>query len=675
MTNAKKQNTAQQFFNMFVHYQLAQLPTFKNAVITIGSFDGVHAGHQKIFQKMRTLAHENGGEQVVITFHPHPRSIIFPKDQTLSLLNTLEEKIERMRENGVDHLVIVPFNVEFSQQSAVEYVENFIIRYFHPSWVVIGYDHRFGMNRDGNIHLLEQYEKKGQFRLFEIPKFEIDDISISSTKIRKALTEGDVETAVSFLGAPYPIMGKVVTGDQIGTSIGFPTANIQLPDEKKLLPKDGVYAVSLKIHNKSFRGMMYIGNRPTLKNGQVRKNIEVHIFDFNEQIYDETLTIYIHGSIRDDQKFDNLSELRDQLERDELRAKELLDSKFTSDASRVTIAILNYNGEELLDAYLPSVANSSQNPFDTVVIDNASHDESLEFLQSYYPEIEIIELHKNHGFAEGYNIGLKSIETPYVVLLNSDVRVTKDWLDPILEKMDQDKSIGAMMPKVRSLEQPDHFEYAGASGGFLDLLGYPFCRGRIFDTLEKDEAQYDQSIEVAWVSGATMVIRTRLFKELGGFDGSFFAHQEEIDLCWRIRRAGFRCMAAPQSLVYHLGGGTLQYESPQKTYLNFRNNLNMLLKNEEGSGVVWKFFLRLVLDGIAGIRYLFRGQWNLTLAIIKAHFSIYKNLPNIIERRNLETKKIKSLRIGPSRNHVIYPRPLIWDYFIGGKKTFSQLKF
>ena len=660
---------------MFVHYQLAQLPTFKNAVITIGSFDGVHAGHQKIFQKMRTLAHEIGGEQVVITFHPHPRSIIFPKDQTLSLLNTLEEKIERMRENGVDHLVIVPFNIEFSQQSAVEYVENFIIRYFHPSWVVIGYDHRFGMNRDGNIHLLEQYEKKGQFRLFEIPKFEIDDISISSTKIRKALIEGDVETAVSYLGAPYPIRGKVVTGDQIGSSIGFPTANIQLSDDKKLLPKDGVYAVSLNIHDTSFQGMMYIGNRPTLKNGQVRKNIEVHIFDFNEQIYDETLTIYIHGSIRDDQKFENLSELRDQLMRDEVRAKELLESKFSLGSGRVTIAILNYNGEELLDAYLPSVANSSQYDFETVVIDNASHDDSIDFLQSYYPEVKIIELNKNHGFAEGYNIGIKSIETPYVVLLNSDVRVTKDWLDPILQQMDQDKSIGAMMPKVRSLEQPEYFEYAGAAGGFLDMLGYPFCRGRIFDTLEKDEGQYDQSTEVAWVSGAAMVIRTKLFKELGGFDGSFFAHQEEIDLCWRIRRAGYRCVVAPQSVIYHLGGGTLQYESPQKTYLNFRNNLSMLLKNEEGTGVIWKFFLRLVLDGIGGIRFLFRGQWNLTLSIIKAHFSIYKNLPSIVERRNLETKKIKSLRIGPARNQVIYPRPLIWDYFLGGKKTFSKLKF
>jgi GT2 family glycosyltransferase len=289
---------------------------------------------------------------------------------------------------------------------------------------------------------------------------------------------------------------------------------------------------------------------------------------------------------------------------------------------KIAVVILNWNGVKLLEQFLPSVIQFSEGAA-IYVADNDSTDNSIEFVKENFPTVKIVKNSGNHGFAKGYNDALKHIDAEIYALVNSDIEVTENWLKPILETFDTEKQTAIIQPKILDFKNKEYFEYAGAAGGFIDKYGFPFCRGRIFDTVEKDNGQYDENIELFWASGACFFIRKNVFYELGGFDESFFAHQEEIDLCWRAANDGHIIKYNYQSLVYHVGGATLQQGNPKKTYLNFRNSLLMLVKNLPKRGLFFVIFFRMILDGIAGIRFLTQGKFGHTFAILKAHFSFY----------------------------------------------------
>jgi len=294
-------------------------------------------------------------------------------------------------------------------------------------------------------------------------------------------------------------------------------------------------------------------------------------------------------------------------------------------------------------------------------------------MKKQFPEIPLIELSENTGYTEGYNRALKKIDSTYYLLLNSDIEVSPNWIEPLLEVMQSDYKVAACQPKVLSYKNKAIFEYAGAAGGWMDTLGYPFCRGRLFDICEKDEEQYDELQEIAWASGAAMLIQSELFHGVGGFDSDYFAHQEEIDLCWRLRRAGYKIICQPKSTVYHLGGGTLQYESPFKTYLNFRNNLMTIFKNESREKLTWLIILRLMLDGVAGMVFLLKGKFSHTGAIIQAHWSFFPKLMYLRKRRKLFYRHIYKISIGEPNKNGIYKGSIVWNYFIKRKKTFKDL--
>ena len=284
---------------------------------------------------------------------------------------------------------------------------------------------------------------------------------------------------------------------------------------------------------------------------------------------------------------------------------------------RIAVVILNWNGRSMLQRFLPSVVAQSS-VADIVVADNGSTDDSLAFLQQYYPQVKLIPLDRNYGFAEGYNRAIDALpgNYEYYILLNSDVEVPEVWLDPLLAYLDAHSDVAAVQPKIRSWIRRTHFEHAGAAGGYLSKLYFPYCRGRILWHVEEDKGQYDTEAEVDWTSGACMCVRTKVYKECGGLDAAFFAHMEEIDLCWRIRNAGWRLVCLPQSVVYHLGGGALSYESPRKTYLNHRNNLLMIYKNKQHPcGVL---FIRGLLDYAAACFYLLQGRWGAFKAVFQA---------------------------------------------------------
>lgn len=282
---------------------------------------------------------------------------------------------------------------------------------------------------------------------------------------------------------------------------------------------------------------------------------------------------------------------------------------------KCSVIILNWNGAKHLRTYLPSVVNHTPNAR-IIVADNGSTDESLEMLKKDFPSVKTIVLDQNYGFAEGYNRAIEQVDSEYIVLLNSDVEVTENWLEPLLDYMDAHPDIAAVQPKIRSDRQRSFFEHAGAAGGFLNALGYPYCRGRVLWKTEEDHGQYDDIIEVDWTSGACMCVRTQIYKESGGLDAAFFAHMEEIDLCWRMRNKGWRLACIPQSMVYHLGGGALSYDNPRKTYLNHRNNLLMIYKNKKHPyGVL---FVRFFLDYSAAFFYLLQGRWGAFQAVFRA---------------------------------------------------------
>jgi riboflavin kinase/FMN adenylyltransferase len=306
---------------MQVHFDLQNLPSFDNAAITIGTFDGVHIGHKKVIEALIEEAIKLKGESIIITFHPHPRKIV-NADTPLQLINTLEEKIELIRQTGVDHIVVVPFTNEFANQTAKEYIENFLVKNFNPRTIIIGHDHHFGKNREGNIELLQQLEPTYNFTLLEIPKHVVDEIAISSSKIRNALLKSEIDTANKLLGYPFFFEGKVVAGDALGRTIGFPTANLDYTNDDKIRLRHGVYAVMVEVENRIFKGMLSIGTRPVLKNSP--EKIEVHILDFQEDIYDKTIRINVVHWLRSQQKFNSLQEMQTQLEADRENAKKLL---------------------------------------------------------------------------------------------------------------------------------------------------------------------------------------------------------------------------------------------------------------------------------------------------------------------------------------------------------------
>ena len=306
---------------------------------------------------------------------------------------------------------------------------------------------------------------------------------------------------------------------------------------------------------------------------------------------------------------------------------------------KTAVVVLNWNGKAWLEKFLPNLVNHSQ-VATVFVADNASTDDSVDYVKINFPTVKIIVNASNGGYAKGYNDVLKQIDAEYFVLINSDIEVTAGWLSPIISLMDSDKQIASCQPKILNYNSKTKFEYAGASGGFIDNLGYPFCRGRIFDDLEQDKGQYNDAVEVFWATGACLFVRSTHFWELGGLDEDFFAHQEEIDLCWRLKNKGYKIMVQPKSVVYHVGGGTLNAGSPFKTHLNFRNNLFMLFKNLPISSLFTTIPMRLVLDGVAALTFLNKEKGlEHVLAIAKAHFSFYFAIPNLIAKRQKISQK------------------------------------
>lgn len=298
---------------------------------------------------------------------------------------------------------------------------------------------------------------------------------------------------------------------------------------------------------------------------------------------------------------------------------------------KIAIAILNWNGKSWLEKFLPNVLENSQSA-EVYVIDNASTDDSVAYISTHFPSVKIVVNQQNHGFAGGYNEGLKQIHSDIYCLLNSDVEVTPGWLDPVAILFEKNPDIAAIQPKVLDYNRKNFFEFAGAGGGLIDNLGYPYCRGRVFENVEEDKGQYNDETEIFWASGCCLFIRSDDFWNQNGFDARFFAHQEEIDLCWRLKNSGRKIYYTGKSAIYHVGGGTLQKQNPRKTYLNIRNNLSMMLKNLP-SGKLYLIFIRLCLDGIAGIYFMFKHGFSHTWAVIKAHFGFYAQLPGTLKLR------------------------------------------
>ena len=332
----------------------------------------------------------------------------------------------------------------------------------------------------------------------------------------------------------------------------------------------------------------------------------------------------------------------------------------------VAIVILNWNGLRHLQQFLPSVTASTYPNFKIIVADNASTDDSVTFLKAHYPQIEVYVFEENFGFAKGYNEVLKKLEADYYLLLNSDVEVTPGWLQPMVALLEQGKTFAACQPKILSYSHKERFEYAGSAGGWIDAFGYPFARGRVFDFCEEDTGQYNTTQRVFWASGAALLIKSAAFHVVNGFDESFFAHQEEIDMCWRLQLRGYTLFCCPQSVVYHLGGGTLPKGNSMKTFLNFRNNLMMLSKNMHRSERWWKIPFRLFLDQVSAFKGLIAGDGGYFIAIAQAHVAFYYWLL-FKKKKHVENKqKIKFLT-------GVYPHNIVWQHFVKKRNRFAQL--
>lgn len=333
---------------------------------------------------------------------------------------------------------------------------------------------------------------------------------------------------------------------------------------------------------------------------------------------------------------------------------------------RIAVVILNWNGKHFLEQFLGSVKSCSPPQAEIVVADNASADDSVDYLRTAHPDVKVLAFGENLGFAGGYNAALQVLDHEYFVLLNSDIEVSPGWIEPVIAVMEADKRIAACQPKILSWHDKGSFEYAGASGGFLDQYGYPFCRGRLFDSLEKDKGQYDTTREVFWATGACMFVRGEAYKALGGFDDRFFAHMEEIDLCWRMQHQGYKVVACPDSRIYHIGGGTLPKSSPAKTYLNFRNSLWMLAKNLPARRFYPTMIIRLALDKLAAAKFLLSGHPRDGLAVCRAYMAFFRHFRAMRKAsRNLPDRLPENL----------FRKSIVRLYYMGGKKTFSQLDF
>ncbi len=339
--------------------------------------------------------------------------------------------------------------------------------------------------------------------------------------------------------------------------------------------------------------------------------------------------------------------------------------------SEVAVVILNWNGVDFLKQFLPPLIKHTDTGLaDIWVADNGSTDKSLEMIREDFPAIQVIELEKNHGFAEGYNRALSRIEAKYFILLNSDVEVSENWLEPMHRAMTEDPKLGACGPKILSWKDREVFEHAGAAGGFLDKFGYPFCRGRIFNVLEKDIGQFDDNTELFWASGACLMVKADLYHQSGGLDPFFFAHMEEIDLCWRIKSLGYHIRFCHESTIFHVGGGTLPKHDHRKTYLNFRNSIILMYKNLPASRLFPILFPRLILDYISIVQFLFRFEFRNIAAVVRAHLSLVRRYRTIKKhrRKNLDLCK-------PVLHPEMYNKSIVFDFFIRGKKHFHELEF
>lgn len=339
-------------------------------------------------------------------------------------------------------------------------------------------------------------------------------------------------------------------------------------------------------------------------------------------------------------------------------------------ANDTAVVILSYNSRKWHELFLPGIVQESRSGYDVIVVDHCSPDDTSAYIRNNFPTVQVMRLEENHGFAWGYAEALKQIKAKYYILLSADFEVTPGWYPPLHDFMERHSNIAACQPKVRYYREKEFFEYAGAAGGFMDKWGYLFCRGRIFATLEKDRGQYDNDMAVFWASGGCLMVRADVYHQVGGLDPDLFAHMEEVDLCWRMKNAGYRIASTGKSTVYHVGGSIITYGSPQKTFYNFRNNLVLLLKNDKAARLWWLLPLRLVLDGFAGIQFLIKGDLKNVLAIIRAHFSFYGSFGLWWRKRKAAQKLVKR------RNEEgIYPKSIVLDYFFGKKKTFTDLSF
>ena len=328
---------------------------------------------------------------------------------------------------------------------------------------------------------------------------------------------------------------------------------------------------------------------------------------------------------------------------------------------KIAIVILNWNGKALLEQFLPSVIQHSREA--TIYLaDNASTDDSIDFVESHFPLVKIIQNKENAGFAKGYNDALKHVEADVFCLLNNDVEVTPNWLSPIIEVFQKESSTAIIQPKILDYKCQDYFEYAGAAGGFVDKYGYPYCRGRIFNTIEKDKGQFNDNAKIFWASGACFFIRKPVFDDLKGFDASFFAHMEEIDLCWRANNLGHDVKCVGQSAVYHVGGATLENTNPKKTYLNFRNSLYTLVKNAKGN-LFLLVLTRLALDGVAGIKFALELKFSHTFAILKSHLSFFNHIPTLLKQRNIRLQQ----------DGYYQKASIVFEYFVNKKQYYKSL--
>ena len=331
---------------------------------------------------------------------------------------------------------------------------------------------------------------------------------------------------------------------------------------------------------------------------------------------------------------------------------------------KTAIVILNWNGKKLLEQFLPSIVKFSSDEAEIYVADNASEDTSISYIKHHFPSVKIVKNTENGGYAKGYNDALQNINADIYCLINSDVEVTQNWLNPILTVFNADENTAIIQPKILAFKDKTNFEYAGAAGGFIDLYGYPYCRGRVFNDIEKDRNQFNDISEIFWASGACFFIRSKVYHQLNGFDEDYFAHQEEIDLCWRTQNIGYQVKYVGNSTVFHVGGATLKETDPQKTFLNFRNSLLNVVKNVPKKWFLFVIFSRLILDGIAGFKFILELRPIHSLAILKAHFSFYRNFYKFLKKRKVLQKK---------SNYNLHTS-IVWQYFILGRKKFKDLK-